>query len=185
LRSPAGHTSHRARPRTAFGVLLAPFAKGRVQELQRSIADIDERIQPQIRHLETDDDIDHPIVAAARQRIADLTSQRTAPGDALSDQEGRHVPQQLAPQTIDVAAVLSRIPDLRAALGTYSDEELADLSDAFDVIVRVAKERSEVEVYFALADDLSERLRRERPPEGGRTNGDIAGAGFEPATFGL
>ena len=84
-----------------------------------------------------------------------------------------------------MGAILADLPDLRPVLATYTDTELADLFDAFDLNMRVHKTNGEVEVSLALSEGLANRLQTERPPGGGRTNGAIAGAGFEPATFGL
>jgi hypothetical protein len=68
---------------------------------------------------------------------------------------------------------------------TYSDEELVELFDAFDLTVRYNRHTDTGVFSLVLSEALVPTLKDERPPRSGRTSLSIAGAGFEPATSGL
>ena len=86
----------------------------------------------------------------------------------------------------DPIELLAAIPDLRPALESYSDEELADLFAAFDLEARYNHQERTLRLSVAVFPELAEILESERPLEAaGRSKSSIAGAGFEPATSGL
>jgi hypothetical protein len=79
--------------------------------------------------------------------------------------------------------MLDTLPDLRSALDAASDEKLVKIFRAFDLTITYDKH-----------EQHCTSRRRSRPsfcsnesdrPEGRSQINDIAGAGFEPATFGL
>ena len=85
----------------------------------------------------------------------------------------------------EVEEILSSIPDLRPALASYGPDELIALFDAYDVVATYDKANRQIEVGANLK--LFEPLERKRPAQGRPRSliNSIAGAGFEPATFGL
>ena len=90
------------------------------------------------------------------------------------------------PKPADLAAILESLPDLRPALGSYSDEELAELFSVFDIEARRNHHEKTLKLSATVFPELAEALERERPLEAaGRSKSFIAGAGFEPATSGL
>ncbi len=84
-------------------------------------------------------------------------------------------------------ATLAAVPDILPSLQTASAEELADLFEAFDVTAVYDKAGRALELGATV---MPERPRQRKTPTERRPVGDIfhpsiAGAGFEPATFGL
>ena len=82
-----------------------------------------------------------------------------------------------------MASVLKTLPDLR--FQTYSDEELAELFDVFDLEALYHHHEKTFKLSVTVFPELVELLECERPAEAGRSKSFIAGAGFEPATSGL
>jgi hypothetical protein len=83
--------------------------------------------------------------------------------------------------------MLDAVPDLRPALATYDPNELADLFAAFDVCATYDKAVRSLKLSATLAPQLATTQEATGPPnERPRSRiSSIAGAGFEPATFGL
>ncbi len=84
--------------------------------------------------------------------------------------------------------MLDAVPDLRPSLKAAGEKELSDLLDAFDVAAIYDKANRTLEL--AAHDHARTRPRRRKDPAAQRAVGEfwpdsIAGAGFEPATFGL
>jgi hypothetical protein len=80
------------------------------------------------------------------------------------------------------------VPDLRPALKSACDEELADILDRFHVEAVYDKANRTLELAATVTPELMPEPERNRPPSGRSGNSScisIAGAGFEPATFGL
>ena len=168
---------------------LAAVAGGDLQNfdserkrLQAEQKKVDDALRRQALRLEEHDDPDHPVVKLAKERIEELSSQRAAIELALDELE-RERPQGPKPEEIE--AMLSDVPDLREALTEADGEELAELLDAFDVAVSYDKSAGKLELSAALTSDFIPAPEKKRPPGGRSRNSDIAGAGFEPATFGL
>jgi hypothetical protein len=69
------------------------------------------------------------------------------------------------------------VPDLRDTLRSITADELAKILDAFDVTATYDKPNR--------ASSLPPPLKHTDRHKGGRGNLQVAGAGFEPATFGL
>ncbi|HXP98719.1 MAG TPA: hypothetical protein VN845_01490 [Solirubrobacteraceae bacterium] len=87
----------------------------------------------------------------------------------------------------EIVAMLDAVPDLRPALNAASEEELVEIVRAFDLTITY--DEHEQRLYLAAAS-TPELLPVLCPNESDRPKGrsqinDIAGAGFEPATFGL
>ena len=154
------------------------------EELRRRLEETDRRIRRQTLHLEEEDDPHSAVAEAAKHRIAELSAVRDQISSEIAAAEARR-PLEIEQPSVDIAEVLSQIPDLRPVLDTYSEEELVELLAAFDVTLRVDKPAGLVEVGFVVSEALAKGLDVQRPPGGGRSSWGIAGAGFEPATFGL
>jgi site-specific DNA recombinase len=149
-------------------------------ELERLRAEsekLDKALYRQSLRLEEQDDPDHPIVKLATQRIEELNGQAEAIALTVGDLEKQ---RPAGPSPAEVKAALDAVPDLSKALENASEDELTELLDAFDVSVSYDKPAKRLELSAVIAPDLD-------PETAGGRSGDsfIAGAGFEPATFGL
>ncbi len=80
--------------------------------------------------------------------------------------------------------MLDAVPDLRKALKTASDEQLADIFGAFDVTISYDKTSQKLDLGATITPELLPQNDDDRSGERSRVL-VIAGAGFEPATFGL
>jgi hypothetical protein len=80
---------------------------------------------------------------------------------------------------------LAAVPDLRPSLRAAEPDELADLFRAFDVKVTFDKANRRLTLAATITPELVPQNEKPRRPEGRSGNSLIAGAGFEPATFGL
>jgi hypothetical protein len=103
----------------------------------------------------------------------------------LQSERRRLAAKRLVPPTVDLASILASLPDLRQALQSYSDEELAELFNAVDLEARYNHHENTLELSVTVFPEVAELLECERPAEAGRSKSFIAGAGFEPATSGL
>ena len=81
--------------------------------------------------------------------------------------------------------MLNAVPDLRPRLRVAPPDELAELLKAFDVSLTYDKARRKVTLAATIAPELVPETRNPRRPRGRSGKSSIAGAGFEPATFGL
>jgi hypothetical protein len=84
----------------------------------------------------------------------------------------------------EIAAMLDAVPDLRKALKTASGEQLADIFGAFDVTVSYDKASQQLDLAATVTPELLPQNDRDHSGERSRVL-EVAGAGFEPATFGL
>lgn len=151
----------------------------RLQAEQRKIED---SLRRQALRLEEHDDPDHPVVKLAKQRIEELSAQANSVAGALADLE-RQRPEGPSPDEIE--AMLRGVPDLTEALEAAEGDELIELLDAFDVAISYDKPAAKLELSAALSSDLFPTPETKRPLDERSRNSGIAGAGFEPATFGL
>jgi hypothetical protein len=79
--------------------------------------------------------------------------------------------------------MLDAVPDMRQALKDADPAELIEIFDAFDVTATYTKDTRQLELTATVAPQL---IGEEATAAVGRSQVfDIAGAGFEPATFGL
>ena len=149
-------------------------------ELERLRAEkekIDKALYRQSLRLEEQDDPNHPIVKLATQRIEELSGQAKAISLTVGDLEKQ---RPTGPSPAEVKATLNAIPDLTETLENADDDELSELLNAFDVSVSYDKPAKRLELSAVIAPEL------DAPPEADRSGDSfIAGAGFEPATFGL
>jgi len=109
--------------------------------------------------LEEHDDPNHPVVAAAKQRIEELTSRQAATEHAIRDIEARR-PQGIRPDEIE--AMLDAVPDLRDELRKATPEELADLLDAFDVTTTYDKAEHQLHLAATVPGELVSETKNPR-----------------------
>jgi site-specific DNA recombinase len=148
---------------------------------ESELRDIERSLRAQALRLEEHENPKHPVVILATERIEELATRKSgvsAAIDALKAQRpAGHHPDE-------IAAMLDAMPDLRGSLKTASDEQLEDIFGAFDVTVSYDKASQKLELGATIAPELLPENDRDRSGERSRVL-DIAGAGFEPATFGL
>jgi site-specific DNA recombinase len=153
------------------------------ERLKTELAKLDRSLRIQTLRLEEHEDPNHPIVQLASERIVELSTRRHAITDTLAQlKEAR--PQKTDAEVI--LAALDSIPDLRPTLATASAPELAEILRAFDVEIVYDKEAQTLSIAATITPELltAETTKNDRPA-GRSQHKDIAGAGFEPATFGL
>ncbi len=153
------------------------------KRLQGEQKKIEEALRRQALRLEEHDDPEHPVIRLATARIEELSAQGDSVAAALAELEGRQRPEGPSPEEIE--AMLSGVPDLSEVLAEAESEELIELLDAFDVEISYDKPSSKLELSAAISSDLIPTSGAENGPGERSRNSGIAGAGFEPATFGL
>ncbi len=154
----------------------------RLANLRAEEKQVQQALYRQSLRLEEHEDPEHPVVKLATQRIEDLSKQAESITATIAELE---TAQPEAPRPEEIEAILADIPDLREALEQADGEELIELLDAFDVAVSYDKRGRTLELSALLANDFVSSPDAKRPPSGRSQNSSIAGAGFEPATFGL
>ena len=169
--------------------LLDAATEGAWQERDSELArlhaeeeQVKQALYRQSLRLEEHDDPDHPVVKLATQRIEELSGKATAITAQIAELKAS---QPEEPRREDIEAILTEVPDLRGVLTKAKGEELIDLLDAFDVQVTYDKPNRTLELSALLSSDFVSSPDAKRPPDGRSRNSSIAGAGFEPATFGL
>ena len=80
---------------------------------------------------------------------------------------------------------MAGVPRPAGSPGEGRRGRVVELLDAFDVEVSYDKPAAQVGAERALAMTSFDGPKAKRPPKGGRGIPVIAGAGFEPPTFGL
>jgi hypothetical protein len=143
---------------------------------------VQQALYRQSLRLEEHENPQHPVVKLATQRIEELSGQADAIAAETASLDATR-PEEPRPEEIE--ALLAEVPDLREALAQAEGEELIELLDAFDVAVSYDKSGGTLELSALLANDFVSSPDAKRPPGGRSQNSSIAGAGFEPATFGL
>ena len=81
--------------------------------------------------------------------------------------------------------MLAAVPDLRPALASADPEKQADIFERFDVMAVFDKPNRRLQLAATVAAELAPTPETPPPPRGRWGKSSIAGAGFEPATFGL
>jgi site-specific DNA recombinase len=159
-------------------------------------AKLAKKIKRLVEEMEDTEDRDDPVARHARTRIAELASEQERFEARITELKNAIAEAPPQPQQDEVESLLLTVPDLSAALASYSDEDLAELFAAFDLEVRYDKRADTAEISIALVPELLAGLTApvgsEASPEttrparrAGQRSRSIAGAGFEPATSGL
>ena len=88
----------------------------------------------------------------------------------------------------DASALLARLPDLSQALHHAPAELKRQIFDAFQLTIAYDKVQRRIEISATITEAIAQTLEnaKDLPEEvSSVAQRDIAGAGFEPATFGL
>ena len=155
-----------------------------LERLEDELSKINRSLRAQTLRLEEHDDPTHPVVALAEERIVELSTRKAAVTDAI---EALNEQRPAGHRPDEILAMLDAMPDLRETIKNASDSELGEIFRAFDVSVVYDKTRQELHLAATVAPELLPELpenERDRSEERSRVAG-VAGAGFEPATFGL
>jgi hypothetical protein len=149
-------------------------------KIRQQLADTDRRIKLQVQALE--DGIEPELVAS---RITELRDQHAAMTAALTALG----PAEVAEDDDEaLTARLARIPDLTQAFRRAPIDVKRQTLDAFDIQIAYDKAEGRIEISATISEAVAVALENEKAlrEEGLRvTTSEVAGAGFEPATFGL
>jgi site-specific DNA recombinase len=150
--------------------------------LAAELRDVNRALYRQTLRLEEHDDPGHPVVALATRRIEELTARRQAITEAIDKLKAAR-PAGGHPD--EILGLLEIVPDLRPALKEGDPETLAEIFRDFDVTASYDKSAQRLELGATVTAALVTDAEKKRPPQGRSRDFGIAGAGFEPATFGL
>jgi hypothetical protein len=143
---------------------------------ESELRDIERSLRVQALRLEEHEDPRHPVVVLATERIEELSARKsgvTAAIDALkAKRPAGHHPDE-------IAAMLDAVPDLRKALKTASDEQLADIFGAFDVTISYDKTTQQLALGATITPELLPQTARDRSVERSRVL-EVAGERFDP-----
>ncbi len=148
------------------------------KRLTATLADLDQRIERQLAAIESG--IDPALVG---ERIRALKNERQQTQTALAQldlQQREHTGIDLD----EACAVLDALPDLSKPLAKADPELRRSVYEAFQFAIELDRNKPEIRLKalvssaFSTTKDLHDLADKV-------TNGVIAGAGFEPATFGL
>jgi hypothetical protein len=132
--------------------------------------------------LEEHDDPGHPVVKLATERIEELNARAESLAVDLADLERAHSRE---PKLREIEAILNSIPDdMHERWEKAEGRELIDLLEIFDARISYDKPAHTLDLSVLLTSDFP------NPPDAAATENwsqgfEIAGAGFEPATFGV
>jgi hypothetical protein len=121
--------------------------------------------------MEEHDDLRHPVVALAKERIIELGTRRKAIEDAIRTTAGR---QAQALNAHEVEAALNAVPDLRDTLRSTTADELAEILDAFDITATYDKPNHALK--------LAATLKAHRSPQRRSGQSPYSGGGIETPT---
>jgi hypothetical protein len=147
--------------------------------LRQQISELDRKIKAQIRALEKG--IEPDLVS---ERIAELRGEKEAFEEALSELGA----QRDEAEEDELAEQLARVPDLTEALRDATPEVQRQVFKAFELQILYDKAERKIEISATVSEAVADAFEKQKalPKEGSLVVvRDIAGAGFEPATFGL
>ncbi len=147
--------------------------------LRQQVAEAERKIKVQIQALE--DGIEPELVTA---RITELRTDKQAAEDALAELD----PQEAETEDAFLQERLGRIPDLGQSLRDATPEIKRQTFDAFGLRIEFDKAGRRIEISATIAEAVADAFENTKAlqTEGFQvTVNEIAGAGFEPATFGL
>jgi len=121
------------------------------RKLTQEAEQLQRAIYRQTLRLEEHDDPHHPVIAAATERIEELSSRYAAVEDALKAIKSQR-PTDTHPD--EILAMLDAIPDLRPMLGEAAPSELADIYAAFQIGAIYDKPRKTLEISAVVRPDL-------------------------------
>jgi site-specific DNA recombinase len=167
-----------ARQLDAHGKRNSKEAREAQARMRRQAADLDHAIGLQIAAIEKG--IEPELVA---QRITQLRADKEQIETALREQQA-----QAPTDHASLSAALEQLPDLSEQLRNATPEAKRALFDSFELRIVYDKIQNRVQISAAITEAVAEALQnaKDLPTEIlGVAQKDIAGAGFEPATFGL
>ena len=147
--------------------------------LRQQVAEVERKIKVQVQALE--DGIEPELVTA---RITELRADKQAAEDALAELD----PQEAETEDAFLQERLGRIPDLGQSLRDATPEIKRQTFDAFGLRIEFDKAQRRIEISATIAEAVADAFENTKAlqTEGFQvTVNEIAGAGFEPATFGL
>jgi DNA invertase Pin-like site-specific DNA recombinase len=154
-----------------------------LKRLEKELHEIDRSLRVQTLRLEEQEDPQHPIVALATERIVELSTRKGAVTDAI---ETLKTTRPAGHHPDEIVAMLDTVPDLRETLKTATSEQLAEIFRAFDVTITYDKANQYLDLGAAIMPELLPAPSSDGAEEWSASRiDDIAGAGFDPATFGL
>jgi hypothetical protein len=169
-----------ARQLRAHEKTAAKAATGGQKRLRKEVADLDRRIGKQIEALEQG--VEPQLVIKRIEKLrrhkeaAEIELRAVTPGSA--DSEASEGAEKL----------LARLPNLGNALRKAPMELRRQVFEAFCLQITYDKLNRRIEISATITEAIAKALENERdlPEEVANVaRRDIAGAGFEPATFGL
>jgi hypothetical protein len=122
--------------------------------------------------------------AIVKERIAELEEQKEAAQEALAELG----PEDIEAEDDYLAERLARLPDLSKQLRAAPIEVKRQIFEAFELRIELDKPNRRLEISATVTEAVAEAFEDPNAlqTEGFRVTGPtIAGAGFEPATFGL
>lgn len=130
---------------------------------ESELRDIERSLHVQTLRLEEQEDPKHPIVVLATERIEELSGRKSAVTTAIDTLKAQR-PAGHHPE--EIAAMLDAVPDLRKALKTASDEQLADIFGAFDVTISNDKTSQELDLGATITPELLPQTTTTAPGSG-------------------
>ncbi len=137
--------------------------------------------RPKVQVQALEDGIEPEVVTA---RITELRADKQAAEDALAELD----PQEAETEDAFLQERLGRIPDLGQSLRDATPEIKRQTFDAFGLRIEFDKAQRRIEISATIAEAVADAFENTKAlqTEGFQvTVNEIAGAGFEPATFGL
>lgn len=150
------------------------------RRIESEIAEIDQRIERQLTAIENG--VDPTVVG---ERIRKLKEERKHAQAALAETETDLHDQDGISQNFEQACeTLNDLPDLREAFAKADPKTRRAVYEAFRLSVGIDRNAGQIRMK-ALVSSAFRNVRDLEGLTGLVANGGIAGAGFEPATFGL
>ena len=120
-------------------------------KLEKEREQLERSLYRQTLRLEEHDDPNHPVVAAAKQRIEEISSRQIGVQEAISNLKGTR-PTGIPPDEIE--AMLQAIPDMRPTLQSADAAELAEICEAFRITVIYDKPNQTIELSATILPEL-------------------------------
>jgi hypothetical protein len=149
------------------------------RRIRQQVAALDRKIKAQIQALEKG--IEPELVS---ERISELRGEKEALEEALS----KIGAEREEAEVDELSKQLARVPDLGKALREAPPELQRQVFQAFELQILYDKGDRKIEISATVSEAVAGAFEKQKalPKEGSLVVvRDIAGAGFEPATFGL
>ncbi len=160
----------------SHGKSEAKAGKLKATRLQTAVADLDRKIKAQVRS--TEEGVPAALVA---ERITELAAER----DAAQQELEQLTPDEVAADQDHLSKRLSRLPDLAKQLAAADDATKREVFQAFELRVEFDKGAGHIGISATVTEAVASAFSETKTGTIRVPVRDIAGAGFEPATFGL